>query len=66
MHSATIHARSPIGDGNQALRNEAPFIRHGRIAGRNEPSAILGELHRYGVAVIDLQNDELTQDIINA
>jgi predicted HTH domain antitoxin len=26
----------------------------------------LGELHRYGVAVIDLENDELSQDIINA
>ena len=26
----------------------------------------LGELHRYGVAVIDLEDDELAQDVINA
>jgi len=26
----------------------------------------LGELHRYGIAVIDLDDDELTEDVINA
>ena len=26
----------------------------------------LGELHRYGVAMIDLEDEELAQDIINA
>lgn len=28
--------------------------------------AFLGELHRYGVAVIDLGDDELAEDITNA
>ena len=26
----------------------------------------LGELHRYGIAVIDLDDDELAEDVINA